>query len=282
MGSKKRKISKNADAEQHMDESYSSEDNCSDENFSEEIQATFEGRNLEDFDIHGIKQLLEQTFVKAHIDISQLADMLINQNGIGSVLKQVSDDEQEINEVEDDDDFNVIYGVTSVLNLSAFRETPCIQQIVSLLKEQVKTYGNEATQKKFHDVLNKNEKIGLLINERFLNIPAAISAPMLSSLQKEIGQIKKRNLSYDFQHYILICKTYSSKKDKGETSFCNDEECIFATYAECSFEYSVEKLAVAGTWKSGDAEVTPFRKVLLFSADKLDDIITQIKNFVQS
>lgn len=54
-----------------------------------EIQATFEGRNPEGQDFHGIKQLLSQLFLKAHINLGQMTDMLIGQSGVGSVLKQV-------------------------------------------------------------------------------------------------------------------------------------------------------------------------------------------------
>ena len=58
----------------------------------EEIQVEFEGRNPVDSDFHGIKQLLHQLFLKAHINVSDLTDLIISQNYVGSVVK-VSDEE---------------------------------------------------------------------------------------------------------------------------------------------------------------------------------------------
>ncbi|KAL3269410.1 hypothetical protein HHI36_008480 [Cryptolaemus montrouzieri] len=276
MGSKKRKLQNNSDND--------IEDEASDvsiENENNEIQATFEGRNLEDFDFHGIKQLLQQAFLKAHVDLTQVTDMLINQQGLGSVLKQVSEDESE----DAEDDSNEVFGVTTVLNMTAHRETPCVRQLLDFFKVQAKKYGNTETQQKVNEILDENKKIGLLINERFLNIPAAISVPMLSSLQEEIKRMRKKNQSYEFQNFIMVCKTYRPKKDKSETSFSNDEECIFSANADYNFEYSVAKeadTAIAGKWGNKEEEVIPFRKVLIFSANKLESIISQIKNFVQT
>lgn len=89
-------------------------------NFFKEIQAMFEGRNPEGQDFHGIKQLLQQLFLKAHIDLTQMSDMLINQAGVGSVLKQgfsESDDEDDT-EMADQND---VFGITTVINLGLHR-----------------------------------------------------------------------------------------------------------------------------------------------------------------
>lgn len=43
----------------------------------QEIQVDFEGRNPTDGDFHGIRQLLQQLFLKAHINLSELADIII-------------------------------------------------------------------------------------------------------------------------------------------------------------------------------------------------------------
>lgn len=53
----------------------------------QKIQVDFEGRNPVDADFHGIKQLLQQLFLKAHINLSELADLIIGQNYVGSVVK---------------------------------------------------------------------------------------------------------------------------------------------------------------------------------------------------
>lgn len=56
--------------------------------------------------------------------------------------------------------------------------------------------------------------LGFLLNERFVNIPAKISVVMLNSLYDELERIKKKDKSYEFEYFVLICKT---SKPKGET-----------------------------------------------------------------
>lgn len=84
------------------------------------MQVDFEGRNPEAQDFHGIKQLLKQLFLKAHVDLSQMTDLLIQQNGVGSVLKQTVDEDDDDDDMVDSAD---VYGITSVVNLYSNKVT---------------------------------------------------------------------------------------------------------------------------------------------------------------
>jgi hypothetical protein len=53
----------------------------------QKIQVDFEGRSPVDADFHGIKQLLQQLFLKAHVNLSELAELIIRHNYVGSVVK---------------------------------------------------------------------------------------------------------------------------------------------------------------------------------------------------
>lgn len=75
-------------------------------------------------------------------------------------------------------------------------------------------YADSATTENIKKLV-KESKLGFLINERFVNIPAKISAVMLNSLQDEIERIKKKDPSYNFDHYIMISKTCRPKENKG-------------------------------------------------------------------
>ncbi|CAH0555561.1 unnamed protein product [Brassicogethes aeneus] len=249
-----------------------------------EVQATFEGRNPEGQDFHGIKQLLVQLFLKAHIDLSQISDMLIQQNGVGSVLKQSyndSDDEEDVDMVEESD----VFGITSVLNLTSHRETPCVVQLYKLLEEVSGKHSSNEVQENIKKILQSSNRLGFLINERFVNIPAKISTVMLTSLHDEIERFKKKDQSYNFQYFVMICKTYKPKGEKdGEETFTNAEEEIFAKKSIINFEFNVENEAdsgLAGKWLSEDKQVTPFRRVLIFKADKFKNIIDEVTAFVQ-
>ncbi|CAG9825644.1 unnamed protein product [Phaedon cochleariae] len=248
-----------------------------------EIQATFEGRNPEGHDFHGIKQLLNQLFLKAHIDLSQMTDLLIAQHGVGSVLKQSygdSDDEDEDVEMTEEGD---VFGITSVVNLGSHKETPCIQQFYSLLEELCKKHADQATQANIQRILKEYRRVGFLINERFVNIPAQISVAMLNSLYDEIQRMKKKDASYEFEYYIMISKTCIPKDNKGDEVFSNDEEEIFSKNAEANFVFDVTSesdTAIGGKWMSDDRELVPHRRVLIFQSNKLKTIIDQITAFV--
>ncbi|KRT82743.1 hypothetical protein AMK59_4698 [Oryctes borbonicus] len=264
-------------------ESESSENNSDEGSYTgqEMIQADFEGRNLEGQDFHGIKQLLQQLFLKAHIDVSQMTDMLIAQSGIGSVLKQSSDDSDD----EEDNDMSdslAVFGVTSVLNLSSHKETPCVQQFFSLVNDLSKKHAGTEIQDKISKISGCT-KLGLLINERIVNIPAKISDPLLTALIAEVDRMRKKDSSYAFDYLIMICKLHKSKGDKGEIIFANGEEEIFAKEAEVSFEFNVSAesdTSVGGKWSDGDIEMIPYRRILFIEGDKFNNIVQQVKIYV--
>lgn len=81
------------------------------------VQVDFEGRNPIDSDFHGIKQLLNQLFLKAHLNLSELTDIIIGQNYVGSVIKQSMGDEEEDSD-DEGDDVNDVFGITTVINLT--------------------------------------------------------------------------------------------------------------------------------------------------------------------
>ncbi|OXU17072.1 hypothetical protein TSAR_014827 [Trichomalopsis sarcophagae] len=291
-----REVDKNErdDEEDSIDESSGEEndDNVADEQ-GMEIQVDFEGRNPQDPDFHGIKTLLQQLFLKAHIDLGSLTDLIIQQNYVGSVVKQ-SQDEAESD--DEDDDVNDVFGITTVINVSDRQNVPCIQELRDLLKQLANEHATDSTNAMIKNVLeNDAAALGLLINERFVNIPAQISVPLLENLISEMSRAANKKMPFDFSYYILICKLYKTneenqkKKNKSKRKnateepnviWSNPEEEIFAEEADCSFEFSVEKdtdNGLSGAWTEDDYEMVPYRRVLLFESAKLQQIIDKIK-----
>ncbi|KAG5898212.1 hypothetical protein JTB14_005592 [Gonioctena quinquepunctata] len=250
----------------------------------QEIMANFEGRNPESQDFHGIKQLLNQLFLKAHVDLSQMTDLIIAQHGIGCALKQEPDDSDDEDDAELSEE-SIVFGIASVINLKSQRETPCVQQFLSLLEELSNKHSEPPVQSKIKEVLNQQENIGFLINERFVNLPAVVSLSMLRSLSGDIEKMKKKDPSYDFAYYVMICKTCKPKDNNGEEIFSNDEEEFFCKEAAVNFEFSVEDesdTGLGGKWLSEDKQVVPFRRVLIFEANKLDKILENVSVAIQS
>ncbi|XP_066247726.1 protein BCCIP homolog [Euwallacea similis] len=246
------------------------------------IEATFEGQNLESQDYAGIKLLLQQLFLKANIDLGQMTDMLIVQRGIGTVLKQSyndSDDEETLEFIDE----SIVFAVASVINLTSHRESSCVKQFFQLLEEISLEHADKTIQDSLKGILQENNKLGLLINERFINIPAKISHNMLKATFQEMENIKKKDKSYDFDYLILISKTSKPKgEEDGDELYTNDEEVVFTKAADLTFDFSVENAdtGLSGRWDDDDQQLVPYRRVNIVKAVKYKDIVDEINTLV--
>lgn len=210
------------------------------------------------------------------------------QNFIGSVICQC-DDEGTESETEDDNmvEDGTIFGITSVLNLTAKKDQPSIAQLRTYILDRAKTHASPEVQQQLKEILDSEQRhVGFLINERFINIPAQISVPLLQSLQQEIEAAKAKKMKYDFGTLLLLVKFYrkESKKGKpGEDVYTNAEDELLSDRAKFSFEYSMASetdSGMSGDWLEGDAVMTPYRKLLVLEAKKLPQLIDDIQRFI--
>jgi protein BCP1 len=180
---------------------------------------------------------------------------------------------------------------------SCFQNILCIQQLRNLLKQLTDKYASYSTRVMIKNALeNDTGVLGLLINERFINIPAQISIPLFENLLSEMRRAVNKKMSFNFSYYILISKQYkinvvsqdqtiinnTNQRDTKEQNiiWSNPEEEIFAEEAICSFEFSVEQesdSALSGRWTEDDYEMVPYRRVLLIEASKMQQILDKIK-----
>lgn len=176
-----------------------------------------------------------------------------------------------------------------------FQNVPCIQQLRDLLKQLAEEHATDTDNAMIKNVLeNDATHLGLLINERFVNIPWQISVPLFANLISEIKRAKNKNIPSNFSHYLLICKLYKPKKKKNKNMpsrnnaveepsvlWSNPEEEIFAEEAVADFEFCIRKeadTALFGKWTETDCEMIPYRRVLLFEASKLQTILNKIQS----
>ena len=252
----KKRAVESLDSQKHEESDSTSDDSSGDEEDykgGEQIQVEFEGRIPVDSDFHGIKQLLQQLFLKAHINLSDLTDAIIRQNYVGSVVKQCDDDPDS----DEEDDMNVdddVFGITTVVNLTDKKSMECVSQLRSLLTDLSSKHADDRTVARIKQILsNDSQPVGLLINERFVNIPPQVAVPLLMNLRKEIEKAKIRKMPFDFQYFVMICKLYKSdqmkkkskkNKDKApepDVLWSNAEEEVFEEVADRSEERRVGK-----------------------------------------
>jgi len=247
------------------------------------INVEFEARNAEHFDFHGIRKLLNQLLLKAHVDVSQLANEIISQSHVGSVIKQVeaSDEESE----EDDDEEGTVFGIITALNLSS-SSLECMNELKTVLTDHCAACKNSELSAKLSSYLDSNtedKQLGLVINERFINIPPQIALPSFDSLWKEIERAKKKH-AYNFSHYLMILKTYRDSTNKNsQKTFINAEEELFLENAELTFDYSVKSerdTGMSDQWDGTDVELEPIRTVILLSAEKIPVIMQRMRELL--
>lgn len=99
--------------------------------------------------------------------------------------------------------------------LVSIQETLCIQQLLNLIEELTKQHADDENKDEILKIIKSSRKLGLLFNERFLNIPAKISDPLLTTLLGEIERYAKKDPAYNFDYYIMIVKVNRQKENPG-------------------------------------------------------------------
>jgi len=246
-----------------------------------EIQVEFEARSPEEEDYHGIRRLLQQLFLRSQtVNISKVAETVLGQRYLGSVIKQsVGEDVDSDDGMEDP---NEVYAVSTVVSLS--KEQQNKESVVGLrtfIKEQTAKGGDRQVLKYVTDLLDNNN-VGFLLNERFINIPAQITVPLWETLLTEMRKAKDRNLPFDFGHYIMICKLFKTKTENSQDNqavvFSNPEEELIVSESELCIDYDVSNETdndSGGNWTDG-VEMNPWRRIVVFRAEKLEEIIRKV------
>eukprot|EP00106_Octopus_bimaculoides_P008220 XP_014775662.1 PREDICTED: protein BCCIP homolog [Octopus bimaculoides] len=208
-----------------LDDYSSSEEEDEDGIADEDVQVDFEAVPPTDADANGIRTLLSQLFLKANINLGQLADTIISQNYIGCVLK----------------DEDPIFGVMTAINLSDRKNLESVKQLKAMLLMQCEKWAADKLPVFNQILLDTCEKqIGFLISERFINMPSSVAVPLYESLSKDLQSEKVNKMNYKFDQFILISKTCrprieGSKErpvDENEITFLNLEEQVLLEIAK--------------------------------------------------
>ncbi|XP_067908851.1 protein BCCIP homolog [Heterodontus francisci] len=275
------------------DQSESESDESSEESegeMHEEVQVDFEAHSISDDDYNGIKRLLQQLFLKASVNITELVGIIIQQNHVGSVIRQA----EILDGSSDEDDEDDVFGFITALNLTERKGTESVEQIKELVLSHCKTYHQSAADQ-LDKILNDNSKpVSFLISERFVNVPPQISLPLHKQLQAELIDAQRTNKPCGKSHYYLMisktCMEVGKKskpqqkgKQKEELMFANAEDEFFYEQAVMTFNYSVQEESdscLSGRWSFNDIPMTPLRTVMLIPAERINAIMDKLKEYL--
>ena len=162
-----------------------------------------------------IKNLLLPNFISENISLNGLTDLVIcMREDIGTTLKVENDEE------------NKIFGVFTLIPFPFYKDNPVVGQMMNMLQNKVDNLNiNNSNKVSIMNIL-KNKKIGMLINERFVNLPEELIAPALNFVINEMNEcieiskdknnknisIKEKN-KYNLD-YIIIYSRYVFKENK--------------------------------------------------------------------
>ncbi|XP_046288190.1 BRCA2 and CDKN1A-interacting protein-like [Marmota monax] len=255
----------------------------------EEVNIEFEAYSISDNDHDRIKKLLQQLFLRAPVNTAELTDLLIQQNHIGSVIKQTN-----VSKDSDDDDVDEdeIFGFISLLNLTERKGTQCADQIKELVLSFCEKNCEKRMVEKLDKLLNDTTKpVGFLLSERFTNVPPQVAMPMHQQLPKELAESHKTNKPCGkSSFYLLISKTFvearksdskerrSNQKDK--LMFVNAEEEFFCEKAVLKFNYSVQEesdTCLGVRWSFDDIPMKPLQTMMLIPESKMSEIMDKLK-----
>ncbi|XDB53986.1 hypothetical protein AB1E18_007462 [Capra hircus] len=239
--------------EEDEDDSDEEEDE-EDEVVNEEVNIEFEAYSISDNDYDGIKKLLQQLFLKAPVDTAELTDLLIQQNHIGSVIKQTDVSEDSDDDVDEDE----IFGFKSLLNLTERKGTPCAEQIKELILHLCEKDCEKSMVEELDRLFNDTARpVGFLLSERFINVPPQIALPMHQQLQKERAEGHRTNKPCGKCHFcLLISRTFveaGKSNSRKKRSNQKREELMFK--AILKFNYSVQEesnTCLGGRWSFDD------------------------------
>ncbi|KAI7191955.1 hypothetical protein D0864_14929 [Hortaea werneckii] len=207
-----------------------------------------------EIDFHGLKMLLRQLFDVDNdlFDLSELTDLILAQPTLGSTVKC---------EGEESDP----YAFLTVLNMHHHREKAVMKQLSDYLIS--KASPSETLRQQLRDLLSPDSQaqVGLILTERFINMPSEIVPPMYNMIRSEIAAAVEDKELYEFTHYLLISKTYTEvaskldaeedrpqKKNKKatdaapETFYFHPEDEALHRYAMGVCNYDYEKVSGEG------------------------------------
>lgn len=293
MPPKVKKQKENVKGKQLSESESSDSDNDSDIS-TEKIDVDFEAYDMIDSDLNGIRNLLHQLFLKANLNITELAELIINQKNIGCIFKPtcVADENEEKTEEPmdiDDDDLD-IFGVVSVLDLS----NSSVKDLRSSLQSQLKSCADADIRSQMAEVAGPNShfSLGFILNERLINIPCHIAVPSFESLLKDI---KTAKLNFDYFIFLLKLnkrdssqsgvksgkrKNKSAQVESDPVIFANPEEEYLMEFTQLWFDYEVSDetdSGLTGNWTSDDSAYKPYRRLLILPANQMENFLGRLK-----
>lgn len=156
---------------------------------------------------HSVKQFLLSYLPPSQpFDVSGLADAIVNQVATGTMVC-----------VDGEDD---VYGFITALSLARYASATSIQQILQYVTKKCPS----SDLARFQSILN-TKSVGLLVNERMVNLPYQLVPAIHSALHEDIEwaianeETAELRKSFEFDYFLVLasCAVESSGSGSGKS-----------------------------------------------------------------
>lgn len=193
------------------------------------VNVDFTFCDMHDKYFHGLKTLLTGTSPIYATHSSGLADLMIQNVSVGTVISTEGDTE------------GTIFGYASVLNVTTYQDEPSIQALKKLCLDKCP----QVHKKELEVVLSgkTNRPAGIYLQGRMVNLPLEIVEVLHQQLVLDMDWAVKNaqgvdRKSLDFGAFVRIAPAY---KSSGATYFKYFDDEIFSQHAEFTFEIELPK-----------------------------------------
>lgn len=182
--------------------------------------------------------------------MSELAEIILNQTEVGSVIKTELEEETGNQNVD-------LFALITILNMKFYKDKNVFKQITQFLKDKISKYCNES-QKQIALQILESGSIGFFINERAVNLPMPLIPPLLNMVKDDIDGFKEDedNIGsdkFDFDYVCMASKFVEftgneatpNKKRRIESSknmneiYYKFEDDYFAKESLCQMRYKI-------------------------------------------
>ena len=146
-------------------------------------------------------------------------------------------------------------------------------------------------------------QVGLILTERFVNMPPQVASPMYTMLQEEISWAIQEKEPYSFSHYLILSKAYEEvapsvddeygpqkKRRKGttsnETMYFHPEDEVLHKNAlwYCDFDYNRENdnHSTDARRAFGDSGIKPKGHLILLDGLKFETAVSAIAEYMKA
>mmetsp|Transcript_18407 Transcript_18407/g.61623 ORF Transcript_18407/g.61623 Transcript_18407/m.61623 type:complete len:374 (+) Transcript_18407:13-1134(+) len=185
----------------------------------EVLEIEFEFFDPQEDDFHSARALMQQSVLvsAAGMDASALADLIVGQVAVGTVLKSGGKDEAAL-------------GFLSALSLAHHGDEPCMRKLKAALEKHCPA----AHRGRLAAALSAAEEpCALLVNERLINVPTELIGPLHGSLAEDLewavanAEPAAERAAFRVGHFVALVEAAPDPAAGGALAAVRvDDECL--------------------------------------------------------